>query len=262
MGPLADVIELNNARLSVGIVPELGAGLAWFDIRGEHERQPLFRSWPQQGTRDPVELACFLLVPWSGRISEGGFSFDGAFHALDANMAGEPCPIHGNAWQRAWQVDAMEEQAATMSLISDGPGPFEYRASLRYAIDAEALSIALSVRHRGSTPLPYGVGFHPWFPRSAQTRLRAPATSVWLENNVHLPTEIRPVDAFPYWDFRTARDLPEHWINNGFNGWSGEAEISWPDRGVGLAIHAEPPLTSYIMYSPDGNADFFCFEPV
>ena len=102
MGPLADVIELNNARLSVGIVPELGAGLAWFDIRGEHERQPLFRSWSQQGTRDPVELACFLLVPWSGRISEGGFSFDGAFHALDANMAGEPCPIHGNAWQRAW----------------------------------------------------------------------------------------------------------------------------------------------------------------
>ena len=262
MSPLAEVIELNNDHLSVGIVPELGAGLAWFDICEEHERQPLFRSWPQQGTRDPVELACFLLIPWSGRISEGGFSFAGEFHALSENWAGEPYPIHGNAWQRAWRVDAVEKQAVTLGLESDGPGPFEYEASVRYAIDAEALSVTLSVRHRGPTALPYGVGIHPWFPRTTQTQLRAPATSVWLEVHLHLPTECRPVDAFPLWDFRTARALPDAWINNGFNAWSGEAEIVWPDRGVGLRIHAEPPLISYIIYSPDGNADFFCFEPV
>ena len=262
MAARAEVVELSNARLSLGVVPDLGAGLAWFDLCEEDERQPLFRSWPHQGTRDPVDLACFLLAPWSGRISAGGFSFAGEFHALSANMAGEPCPIHGDAWQRAWRVDAVEEQAVTLSLIGGGPGPYQYEGSVRYAIDDDALSIALTVRHRGSTPLPYGVGIHPWFPRSTQTQLRAPATSVWLEDHSHLPTQCQSVDAFPQWDFRTALGLPDAWINNGFNAWNGEAEILWPDRGVGLSIYAEPPLSSYIIYSPGGDADFFCFEPV
>ncbi len=259
---MAEVIELNNARLSIGIVPALGAGLAWFDLCEERERRPLFRSWPQQGTRDPNELACYVLAPWSNRIAHGGFWFGGEFHALSANLAGEPCPIHGNAWQNAWRLDAVEKQAVNLSLMSDGPGPFLYEASLRYAIDAVILSVVLTVQHRGLTPLPYGVGFHPWLPRSPQTQLRAPATSVWLENDLHLPSIRRPVDVLPHWDFRTARGLPDSWINNGFTAWNGEAEILWPDCGVGLTIHAEPPLSSYIIYSPGGNADFFCFEPV
>jgi len=154
------------------------------------------------------------------------------------------------------------KQAVDLGLMGDGPGPFRYEASLRYSIDAEALSISLSVLHRGSTPLPYGVGIHPWFPRSTRTRLRAPAASVWLEDEFHLPTICRPIDAFPHWDFSTARNVPDTWINNGFNTWTGDAEIEWPDRGVGMKIQAEPPLSGYIIYSPDGDADFFCFEPV
>jgi hypothetical protein len=63
MCPLAEVIELQNDRMSVGIAPQLGAGLAWFDICGEQDPQPTFRSWPPQGTRDPVALACFLVGP-------------------------------------------------------------------------------------------------------------------------------------------------------------------------------------------------------
>jgi aldose 1-epimerase len=85
---------------------------------------------------------------------------------------------------------------------------------------------------------------------------------VWLENTRHLPTERVPIASRPEWDFESFRSLPADWINNGFVGWNGRATILWEDRGLALDVEAQPPLTSYLLYSPSATAGFFCFEPV
>ena len=36
----------------------------------------------------------------------------------------------------------------------------------------------------------------------------------------------------------------------------------WSERRLALEIVADPPLSTYILYSPSGDSDFFCFEPV
>ena len=64
------------------------------------------------------------------------------------------------------------------------------------------------------------------------------------------------------WDFAAPRALPSGWINNAFLGWDGRATVLWPDRSLELEIEADPPLSTYILYSPSDEADFFCFEPV
>ena len=56
--------------------------------------------------------------------------------------------------------------------------------------------------------------------------------------------------------------LPAAWINNAFLGWDGRATVLWSERGLALEIVADPPLSTYILYSPGGDSDFFCFEPV
>jgi aldose 1-epimerase len=48
---------------------------------------------------------------------------------------------------------------------------------------------------------------------------------------------------------------------NGFAGWSGTAEVVWPERGAHLRIEAGPPLSHLVVYTPPGQ-DFFCVEPV
>src|ERR1700757_770805 len=58
------------------------------------------------------------------------------------------------------------------------------------------------------------------------------------------------------------RALPAAWINNAFLGWDGRARVLWSERRLALEIIADPPLSTYILYSPGGDSDFFCFELV
>jgi aldose 1-epimerase len=244
------------------IVPALGAGLARYDFIARGRREPLFRPCRDLASASPFDLACNLLVPWSNRISGGGFRFRGRFHALEPNLPGEPSPIHGNGFTSAWEVAQTSPAAATLRLVSDSPGPYQYAAEVRYALEAGALRVTLKVANRAEIALPYGLGLHPWLPRTPGVTLQARATIVTLEDRLHLPAGEAPVASRKEWDFSTARPLPDGWINNDFSPWDGRAEIVWADRGLRLAIEADEKLSAYVVYSPDAAADFFCFEPV
>jgi aldose 1-epimerase len=255
-------IRIEAGDLRAEIVPSLGAGLARFDLLRNDGRTAIFRPWPAEGTDDPNRLAAYVLLPWSNRISGGGFRFRDAFHRLEANFPGEPCPLHGNGWTSDWTVVEAHRDRSVLELLSNGPGPFRYAATLGYALLPTALDLRLSVTNRGEAALPYGLGFHPWLPRTPDTQLQAAATTVWLEDERHLPTVSLPVSERPQWDFRTKRHLPADWINNGFAGWDGHAQTDWPSRGLSLSIVASDQLRSYLLYSPGGHSPFFCFEPV
>jgi aldose 1-epimerase len=143
-----------------------------------------------------------------------------------------------------------------------GPGPYRYDATLDYTLETDAMTIRLEARNRASLALPFGLGFHPWLPRTPATRLQAEAESVWLEDASHLPVKRVPVKSRPDWDFSSSRSLPAGWINNAFTGWNGQATISWEDRDLVVDLEARPPLSTFILYSPSADAPFFCFEPV
>ena len=131
-----------------------------------------------------------------------------------------------------------------------------------YRLVVGALTMELAIVSRSPIALPFGFGFHPWFVRTSQTWLQAPAATVWLEDERHLPTGSAFARQRPEWNFTSSRLLPADWINNGFEGWSGAATIDWRDRDVRVALTADARLSTYVLYSPSASADFFCFEPV
>jgi aldose 1-epimerase len=118
----------------------------------------------------------------------------------------------------------------------------------------------LATRNTGDVALPFGAGFHPWLARSPEMRLTMTTAGHWTETADHLPERFVPT-ASPF-DFSDGAELPPGWINNAFTGWTGRAEVTWPDRGLALDIAARPPLTTVILYSPSSAASFVCFEPV
>jgi len=254
-------LTLSDGIAEAVVLPWLGAGLERYDLISSGRREPLFRAAPAE-TTDAFSLANILLVPWSNRISGGGFRFRGDFHRLEPNAPGEPFPIHGNGFQSEWQVKEHGPADAVLSLSSDGPGPFRYEAEIAYSLAAGALTMSLTVVNKAPIALPYGLGFHPWLPRTPDVLLHAPAEGVWLEDQDHLPTARVEIAERPQWDFSSPRPLPAQWINNAFDGWSGRAELLWPERRLSLTVEAGPALGVYILYSPDRSADFFCFEPV
>jgi aldose 1-epimerase len=254
-------IELCAGDLRLVVLPELGGGIARFDFVRSDGVAPLFRPWDGAGA-DPNMLGCYVLCPFSNRISGGGLEAGDRFWPLAPNLADEPYPIHGDAWQQPWVVARTGETALTLLLESGSVPPFVYRAQIRYELADRGLRAYLTVQHHGEVAAPYGLGFHPWLPRTPATTLQATAEAVWLERPDHLPDRCVPIAERPEWDFRAPRPMPRSWINNGFVGWDRRAQIAWPDGRLGLRIEASDALGTYVLYSPSAEADFFCFEPV
>ncbi|MGH7122318.1 MAG: aldose 1-epimerase [Acetobacteraceae bacterium] len=253
---------LRAGNLSAEIAPVVGGGLARFDLTRAGRRESLLRPWPESGTGDPNLLACYPLLPWSNRLAAGGITLDGTFYRMPCLMPGEKLPIHGDGWRSPWQVARADKAAIVLELRSRAMPPFDYMAELSYALSASALTMALSLTHLGARPLAYGLGFHPWLPRTQGTVLEAPADTVWLEDDDHLPTVRLDVAARPEWNFRAPQPLPVSWINASFEGWDGNAMVRWPERNLALEMRASANLRRCIVYSPGPQADFFCFEPI
>ena len=251
------IVTLRNEFLSAELLPEVGGGLARLDAVGAHAPVPVLRPFTYAGSVPrPNQLACFPLVPWSNRLA-GGFTCDGRSYHIAPNREGDQYPIHGEGWLLAWQV--AEQTGTRLSLLLDrsGGAPFSYLATMDYTLRGASLEVTLAVTNTGHCALPFGLGLHPWMPRSAGVTMRAPAREVWLSGADRMPATAVPIPAT--WRFDQPRALPATLVDNVFAGWDGVAEIAWPDRGIALRIEADAAY--YIVYAPVGG-DFFCFEPV
>jgi aldose 1-epimerase len=255
---MKSLIELRDAWARLVIDPSGGAAITRYDaLPSDGAPVPLFK--PAEGER---AFGCQLLVPWSNRISGGGFDFEGRSHRVEPNVPGEPYPLHGDGFQKPWRVAKQGDTSAELGLDAGAIGPYRYAARVTYALQDGTLAATLSVENRADFPLPYGLGFHPWFPRHRGTRLTAKAERVWLEDERHLPTGVAPVEDHPAWNFARSKPLPGGWVNNGFDGWNRRARIVQQQDGIVLRLNASPELGVFILYSPSPDAGFFCFEPV
>ena len=151
-------------------------------------------------------------------------SFRWKVHPIASNLAGELYLTHGNGFSGGWTVELSASAGAELSLTSHGPGPFRYAARASYGLQAGALTKRLTIANLGAEPLPFGLGFHPWIVREADTRLKAKAEWVVLETADHLPSSMAPVSSHPQWDFSERRSLPSRWINNAFLTWDGPSD--------------------------------------
>lgn len=253
---MADLTEIAAGPAHLALAPSLGGGIARLDVRG----LPLLRPFAGD-SGDPFSLASNILAPFSNRISGGGFEWNGVRYPIEPNFAAEPLPIHGDGFQKPWTAEA-GDAGAVLRLAGGSVGPWRYDAAQEFHLSAEALRVTLTVKNTADRPLPFGCGFHPWFPRTAETRLSFAAAAVWTADARRLPAEELQLSQAPERDFAKARSLPETLIDNAYTGWSGPARVIQGPGAVSCRIRASENLDTALVYSPGRNADFFCFEPV
>lgn len=256
--PYDQSLTLANDEVLLVVAPGLGASVLAFDLVADGGSIPLFRRTPDS-IESVFDCAMSIMLPWVNRISGGGIHADGMFHPIAPNLPGEPFPNHGNGFQSMWQVASQSATAASLTLSSEGPGPYAYDATYDLSLRGASLVARLEVTNRSSCRLPFGAGFHPWLPRTPDVRVTAFAEQVWLDDHRYIPTEAVDLHSVPDFDFRSGNRLPSRWINNSFVGWDGFAEIAWPEKAMVLRISA-PGTHCFHIYSPGDAAPFFCFE--
>lgn len=253
---MVEQVEIKSGDARLVLAPSLGGGIARLDVDGK----PLLRPW-NGDEANPFSLACNPLVPFSNRISQGGFEWQGKSYQLEPNLPGEAFPIHGDGFQKSWIAEPFEH-GCLLELDNGSYGPLRYRASQNFTLTENSLDVVLAVTNTASDVLPFGMGLHPWFPRDDKTKLCFEAKTVWEETSQHLPSAEYPVESRPAWDFSELKPLPADWINNAFVGWSGETSIEQGAEAVSCSIKASNSMSTAIVFSPSERADFFCFEPV
>jgi len=252
-------IETEAARVEV--IPKLGGSLAAFDLKGPEARQPVFRRWSGE-SESPRTFACIPMVPWFARISGGGIRVGGVFYPIQRNDPEDTHPLHGDGWQSPWEVVEQSADRVALRLRSRAIPPFDYTADLTYALSGAMLDVGIAITHHGPEPVPYGMGVHPWFPRTPDVTLQAAATGTWLEQPPELPKKAEPDPLPPAWDFSEPKRLPAEFIDNSVAGWDRRARIEWPEAGYAVSVSADPSIRLAHLYAPGPDKPIFCFEAI
>jgi aldose 1-epimerase len=266
------LVALTHGDTTLAIAPEVGGSIAaYYSAEGEgasrrelHWLRPATRA--ALADRDPLRMASFPLFPYCNRIRDGRFEFEG--RAIDLSGDGNRFAhaLHGHAWRRPWRVGA--RTATSLELLFEhvpdpqarGDWPFRYRASQLFELGKDgALHVTLTAGNLSGSAMPFGMGHHPYYPRTSNTVITAQVEQMWHADSSTLPTHLGPhpaVDALARGMSADAFDL-----DNNFANWSREATIAWPDEHRQVTLQAQAPFDHTVIYAPANDVQL-CVEPV
>jgi aldose 1-epimerase len=259
-------LVLASRRFTVGLMPDLGGALLYFATT----REPLVDFVRPTAARTLAErkvrgTSGYPMVPYSNRIGDGRFVFQGRDVALATNSDVSTHPLHGLGWLHPWEVAEATPQRAVLALShvpagpTDAEWPWSFEARQTFDLDDKRLSWSLALTNRDAQPMPAGFGMHPFFPKTPRTEVRFAADGVWRNDERMLPMSRTGVPA--EWDFRNARPVAELAVDNCFAGWSHTADIAWPELGWCLALAADEMFGHLVVYTSPAR-DSIAIEPI
>jgi aldose 1-epimerase len=255
------VLRLRSEYASAEIAPWIGGAIASYRWDLDDSRLDWLRPASTEAliSGDAENVSCFPLVPYSNRVRNGRFQFGGREIRLNVDPL-NPHFEHGHGWRAPWKIADVCSDGAVLTYTHEPDSwPWSYLAEQHITLSKAALSVTLTVTNQSDEPMPCGLGLHPYFPRTPNTRLKASVEKMWVTDAevLSLRAELCAPEADPSLGLAVADAA----LDNAFTGWNGSAEIVWPERKAALIIEAEAPLRVLVVYTPR-DADFFCAEPV
>ena len=253
-------IVLSNDKLSVGILPELGASLSFLKYHKGQEIVDILRP-ADMNKKEAIHTALFPMLPYCGRIRGGNFTYWGVLRKVPLNQSGFQDPIHGDGWKNAWTVDRQSADSVTLKMVHDKKQhgfPFSYEAEITYRIQESDLEIKISVQNPAPLPMPCGLGIHPFFMRTKDVELNFKSQVVW--SNESDPIFDEPYTTPASWNFDGGKPLNNAVFDTCFGGFEEQAQIRYPMKDITVGITTSDMFHHVVLYAPKGK-NFFALEP-
>lgn len=190
-----------------------------------------------------------ILFPICGNLPDNTYTHAGTAYALKQ---------HGFARELPWTVvDTATEDSAqiTLTLTSNDQTyphyPFNFHLAFTYRLRGNRLELLQQVTNQGAEPMPFSLGFHPyfWAPDKSQLQFELPATE-FLEQ--------RSRSTHP---FSGSFDLEQEEIDILFSALSAQtASVIDQSRGLKLQMNYDNPYSILVFWTVKGK-DFYCLEP-
>jgi aldose 1-epimerase len=238
----------------------LGGGLRSYSAAG----RDLLDGFPADSP--PTSGRGQVLAPWPNRLEDGAYEFDGSSHQLPLNEPERQNAIHGLVRDEEWEIAEQEpHRVVVRHRLEPRPGyPFALDLAIEYALGTDGLTVTTTATNAGPDACPFGSGQHPYLSLGTATVdslvLRAPGSTVLLEDDRRLPYGREPVEGSEY-DFRRPRTLGAVRLDDGFTdlerGSDGRArvELRDPVSRAGLDLWVDESYRYLMLFTGDDLPD-------
>lgn len=218
-----------------------------------------------QSETDPLPAASFHMLPYSNRIRDGRFEFQGKQIQL---QNAQTHAIHGALRKLPWTiVDSSSSSLICQFDSREGQTinwPWPISATIEHSITNERLSSHITLTNQGDTDMPAGFGWHPYFVRNingAEPLLTLPVTGVFPDASGDCLPDDAPVTLPEHLNFRTPKPLDaDQRIDCCLSGLKGQCVLDWQQSGVKLILEASDICEYLVFFNPD--MPHFAVEPV
>lgn len=158
------------------VAPTIGSNLFRFHTEVGGKPLAVIASPPDLATlrKLPTRWRAGVLFPYPGVVSNSAFCFRGEAVRLLPDPAAAQA-MHGIVRRRAWRVTAMGADAAHGAWVQTGldteddkipeeEWPFPFAITLTIQLQHGRLRTIAAIRNKGERPMPFNLGFHPYFP--------------------------------------------------------------------------------------------------
>jgi aldose 1-epimerase len=242
------------------VVTEVGATLRSYEVDGQAFLDGFESGEMNSGGRGQV------LAPWPNRLAGGSYEFAGARHQLAIGETKTGNASHGLVRWSNWQLVAQGAASVTLGLTLHPQSgyPFALALALTYRLADDGLTVGTMARNVGTSALPFGIGFHPYF--TVGTALVDDATFT-LPAATSLPTDERMIPTGREsigggrLDFRTARPIGDTVIDTCFTDLARDGQgrarivLAAPGGGPTLALTLDGAFGFVQVYSGDNLPD-------
>lgn len=244
------ILTVAGGPIHLELLPAVGARLHRLRVFG----QDLLRTPddPAEHVRDSFSWGGYVMAPWCNRIAAEPTRVGTEVVDLAPSFS-DGTAIHGQVHAVPWAV----RDDGTLWVRGGGDGwPWPYETTLRASVEGPVLTIEQTLRNLAATPMPGGLGIHPWFRRPIDVRIDAPRV---LTSNSDPTASIEPVAG--YLDLRALRRMPEDldaaWPDPG----DPAVELRWPELGVSARLRARSAAGISIVAASPGRLDAVAIEP-
>lgn len=252
------MVGIKSGLWFVEVSPEIGGSIITCQYDGYNILRKAFDT--AIAAKDILGVSSFPLVPYSNRISDGRFVFEGKEVYQKPNLPNHPDNLHGHGWQQPWSViEAREDFCELEYRHAPNEWPWDYVARQRFLFENGQFVLEMDIKNLSDSNMPVGLGHHPYFQRTPHCSLKTGLRDMWLANDKVIPIEKVSVPADV--DFSSGREIDSVRLDNCFTGWSGLAEFSWPDYPFKATMTGDEKQKFAVIFTPSGE-DFFCVEGV
>lgn len=253
-------VDLEGGGWTLSADPARGAAI----LTCQYEGKDVLRAAPTDWNVRPeiFKTGSFPLAPYSNRIANGRFEFDGQIISISRNHSGQEHPIHGCVWHQKWDVLSISENAVSMALdhrAEDGVWPWSARFEHRLELHESRLHMYLSIQNMDDRYMPAGLGFHPYFADFDRLSVQTDVTDVQPSGPDDLPlsASFDPAKL----NLSAPRAVSDIITDNCYKGGHTNPRLYWTDRPWHAEIESSQTLPYCVIYSNPKDKDF-CLEPV